>query len=782
MISLLNIAWYSLLLSVIGWGIVAWCIKDARRRAWTAAIAVWFSFFGPFMIALRPTPPAPTPAPSWRPDWKIKVTAPEPALPVAIEATQQPPQEAALPTISMQGLWLAGSLLFACFHVAGTVRAWRWRKQLEPSARPGVYLFEGEGSPCVVGLARPVIAVSKVSYAALTPQQWRWLQAHEGEHIRGHDTVVAWIWGWLRAWGWWNPFVHLMIDQWAQAREEMCDAVAVNGTPEGEAYADFLLTMAAASPANITFAMAASRPARRLRARVLALLDGRPVCERVGKGFIFIAWMVICVVINLVGCSGVEEGSQPGAPNKWVTSIAGPSADANKIRTWIVDVPDEIAKMLRPNGKSAIVAPGVKNPAGTKSEYDPATQKITITHTEADFYKILASVDKMVEPMPNAYIQMKMVEGPRLFGDEGEALTATEYDTLLHSLAQIKGLDLLSSPSVTTKMTMRAMISVGSERPDHPEDFCGIRVEMLPSPAANGGVKVEGIINVATDAALSIKPTLTEHQIDWSKVKKWQKAYTMIMKHGETRAINIGETIKGRYVTAFVTVRALNRDGKDAAKGFVGSLGLRFKEVTTPATTPPPSANATPAAEANELSIHCWIVEATAPMDQSMADFIEPVFNFPENNDFSPRKKTRFRYLEDPAHLAPDDMFLSGIFTDPQFQVVIRSFSAKRSGIDVTTLPEARLRSGQTIQLKSSDAQPPLPVPTSYDITPAIASDQRVVDLAITAHRNPKPTQTAVTIWDGQVVVMAQVLDQDQVKKTKRLRLLFIQAKKLEGK
>jgi hypothetical protein len=141
--------------------------------------------------------------------------------------------------------------------------------------------------PCVAGWFFPVIAVPAPAFQELTPPQWRWLIRHESEHLRMHDTVAVLLQNIALAFLWWNPFAHALIEEFSRAREEACDAAAVEEEPDQSFYIDFLLSWAAKpSPSRFAMSIARSRPARRLQDRLVALMEARGVRKKLGALFV----------------------------------------------------------------------------------------------------------------------------------------------------------------------------------------------------------------------------------------------------------------------------------------------------------------------------------------------------------------------------------------------------------------------------------------------------------------------------------------------------------------
>lgn len=318
-ISTLNFVVHSLVIGAAAWLLVRLVIRDALQRCILANLAVLMCLYTPFNIGMQDLmPPPKEEVPVWTPiretfkaDWRVSVA---PAKVVAVDAA--PHVRSCDVDEVVRGLrWLvwtvAAALLMRLLYQSVSVQIWAWRlrepTQSEMSVLPEglpherISVFAGEGTPCVAGWLFPVIAVPASAFETLTRREWGWLLRHEAEHLRLHDTVAALLQSIVRALLWWNPFVHALMEEYARAREEMCDAAAVGKEREPAAYADFLLAWAAKpGPQQVcVMPMAYSRPARRLKARLVALMEARGVRKKMGALFVLVlaAFAVIAPVV-----------------------------------------------------------------------------------------------------------------------------------------------------------------------------------------------------------------------------------------------------------------------------------------------------------------------------------------------------------------------------------------------------------------------------------------------------------------------------------------------------
>ena len=127
-----------------------------------------------------------------------------------------------------------------------------------------------------------------------------------------------------------------------------------------------------------------------------------------------------------------------------------------------------------------------------------------------------------------------------------------------------------------------------------------------------------------------------------------------------------------------------------------------------------------------------------------------------------------------PIVVAPGIMALTGIFTDPQFQVVIRALSQMK-GMSLVSMPSASVNSAQAASMKAGAVE--------CEVTPTIGADGYTIDLTIAVSEKlggagepqQRKVSTAVTIWNGQTVVLGGRLSKDGEKPAHH-RLIFVTA------
>jgi len=840
-IHLLNLAWQSLLLSACAWLLVTLLVRDARRRAWACALGLWVAVIAPFFILAWPAPRAeslmylsPEPASEWKPNWTVKVQ-PIPARPVKVQrvvaqANAWSWRDLVLPA---ERVWMSGVLLFGVVICGRTLRAWWWRRRLQPGPRHQVACFEGKGTPCVVGLLHPMIAVPKEQ--TFSEEQWRWLLAHEGEHLRGGDALLAWSFEWVRSWLWWNPFIHALIGGWAQAREEVCDAVAVKEAAEGEKYADFLLEVASAHQTSGALAMASSRPARRLKARLLAVLEGRRVRERVGLGFMTVASCSIAGAVVIVSCSGVraDDPVQPKTTRRFVIPVEpgefaarvkevqaqgymlmdGSStevallkdkqgvitelrkvAGAKTIVTRVYRVaPDLLSKAgMGKTAKQVLEARGISFPEGCSAVFNPVTSQLIVKNTVAALQRVEEIVNEMQVMLPQVYLQTKIIDGPELIGESGRIYDEAAYEALYRSASQKTGFDLMSAPSVTTKLGQRASIEVVRDvfgLPPSPIKLVGVRVEVDPQSGGDGKLKLVGKLEVGRDTAPKKKDTrafVPSEVSSYENVKQWDKPFDVELKHGQTAVLHLGETLTGRFVSLLITAKAIRPDGTDADR-FGANLvspvqGVQVSDDKLPSEADAKTAQrAAEAADAQRAKRQVYVSAKVVNLNpgETLNGVMKSVFNTPGLQVVKEETKSADAIKEVPmvesagvGALPNGVLTLSGVLTDPQFQIVLRALAQKK-GTELLVLPSATAKSGQTATLTAGTQ--------SCVVEPTLGADGYTIDLSISysdsangAGEQVKKVTTAVTIWDGQTVVLGGTVGAGDKGQPGRGRLIFV--------
>ncbi len=622
-ISLVNFLAHSLVIGAASWLIVRFVVRDALRRCILANLAVLMCLYSPFDISLRDLFPPQKPVPVWTPlretfeqDWRVTV-APEPrtvVTPLETKATAPPVRNW---DVNDAVIWLrrlswgvTALLLLSLFLQSLRVQRWAWRLR-HPSAAEydklpqdidpkRIRVFDHEGTPCAAAWFFPVIAVPASAFASLTPRRWRWLLRHESEHLRCHDTVVVLLQNIVRAFLWWNPFVHALIEAYARAREEACDAAAVGGETDHEDYAGFLLawTAKAAPQPACVMPIARSRPARRLQARLEALMEARGVRKKLGALFV-LACVAFAVIVPLFAASfGITTAAAQEAPK--VTSdddgrmrqrIYGVGPDFLKalsspqppVDPFSGDAPDPFSgdapsgdpPPLRISVWTFLKEQGVPFPEGTTAVFNKATSQLIVRNTVANLALVEKIIDRIETTYPRAQIFSRVCVADKHIGSHGSILSEAEWFSLLGDVKD--GLhDVIEMPDTLAYQGTRSSAEVvrqlfGAARisPDHGD--IPIREMKLLGPRLlfNLGLPVQGKLSFNVKAKFGLDPEMEKpwslkevENAVWDRVRIFSVEEQAALASGDWLVLHLPAPVKP--ITVVISVQAFLPGGKPA--------------------------------------------------------------------------------------------------------------------------------------------------------------------------------------------------------------------------
>lgn len=559
----LNVAWHGLLLSVLGWLGVRFLVRDARLRALACFLSLIVAGVAPWLMQSRSqsartaVPENETEQQAWVPEWKITLgtldslprEAPSSAGSAPVQAGEAWRVTSLLPGACL--VWLTGISLGAFWQMYLFLRHIRWRLRLrlltseERSSLPAelagdeIRVFEGTGSPCVSGFLRPMIAVPSISAAWYSERQWLWVAVHEREHLRAQDPMVHALLRWIRVIWWWNPFVHALTSQWEQAREEVCDAAATASQGARPEYADFLVDVAAQGATQSRgLSMARSKPARRLKSRIEALLSGRRVSSRHAPTTLLTLLGIVVVMFAVVQRTGFAQQTITVPPK------------GEKQQTLVTD-------MLLP------IVPGKNSVSETSGVETPKGFGIIGSTT------FMASTEREVETLARALFRAHFVEADDALGTHGAVLVDEEFQKLLAQLHDRKDVDMLAAPAVTTLQAQPATMEIAKTRKsdEGERQFVGVKLKLEPEPA---GPKLKLRASVAIGAPAKGGPwpdAAPKTNAEWNKVKLVQAVQETALAPREVLVMDMGETRPGRHMTVFIQANALRYDDK-VAVGF----------------------------------------------------------------------------------------------------------------------------------------------------------------------------------------------------------------------
>jgi BlaR1 peptidase M56 len=627
-IACLNYMVHSLVIGAAAWLLVWLVIRDALRRCILANLAVLMCLYTPFNIGMQDLLPQPKEeVPVWTPiretfkaDWRLSVA---PAKVLTADVASQVPRwdvDDVVRGLRWLAWMIAGVLLMRLLYQSVCVQMWAWRLRRPTREEEGflrdrvlgcsntrklctgvetfessrglehsrtlsrVRVHDGVSGPCVAGWFFPVIAVPASAFETLTPREWGWLLRHEAEHLRMHDTVAVLLQNVVRSFLWWNPFVHALMEDYARAREVMCDAAAVGEEREPTAYADFLLAWAAKPGAQqaCVMPMAYSRPARRLKARLVALMEARGVRKKVGALFVLMlaAFAVIAPVVassfgiaTAAAQEAVKADKDDGAMHTRVYVVA-PNFLSLDVVPHDPFTQHQAATPLasRKTARQLLEAKGVTFPAGASVSYQPATSQLIVKNTSANLKLMEQIIDKLHTVPAMVYFNCKLIQADEFLGKHESVLSAEEAGNIVRMAAQKKGVHLLSSPELTTRFDQAAIVEVLREAPpgelakgkaSDEVKFIGLRIELMSKAPSDGKSLIDTTVHLGGDPE-SDTPWLAQEgqKVDWDKVRMHAITAKRALASGETLLLHL-PTSK-RPVTVLITATALHADGSKA--------------------------------------------------------------------------------------------------------------------------------------------------------------------------------------------------------------------------
>lgn len=779
-LEMLNMGLQTLLPGVIGSLLVAVVLKDARHRAWAALITLSAMMVLPWMPPWNESEVNVEAAgfSSWVPEWKVTIEESVTVLPTSTDAVMA--AEAAswnLPHWSSVLVWVWASVsgILVLLHVWRTVATAMWKRGLKLHERDGVKLRVAAalGSPCLAGVLRAEIVVPEDALQEWSPQQWRWTLAHEREHLRGGDAVLSWCLGWVKTALWWNPLVHRLIGEWEQAREEICDNAAAAGAEDVAPYSEFLLSVVVTRSPGV--AMAVSRPARRLKARLLSLLENRPVRCWPHWAFLVLAAGMAVLWVNLVGCVSLEQAVAPVDEGPLVTRVFKVSPDfltvfEDQKPTDPFDSLPATAQVKRLPVQQELKRFGVDFPDGASAVFNATTSQLIVKNT----VRRLEQVEELIEALKarhdfqnvQIYITSKWVEMPSETPAVADlsVMTDPQFQVLIRSLSQRKGMDSMSSPSVTTKNGQRATIEVVREIKTLPAemDFSGVRNELVPM-IHDGKIRLSLLADIGT--------AFHEGRRMWFKneaglqgnitVKHLIRRETKAVKDGETFVIHMGEPVKGRKVLLFLTPKLISPSGERL--GMNKAMAQQVKGATIPgvktgATVQPSGA----AVSKNRVRLNAALFDLEG-------DFLKAMTSAPSSS-------TAGNAAPEAASASPGIVAVAGVMTPEQFKSAATEWRNKaKNGVGEAVGVDVGAKAGT--QLKFDNG-------SEVYVGTALGADGSTIDLNITPRLKfggqTRQVTTSITLWDGQTVLLGGVIEADEKGQPKRSQVLAVTAQILK--
>jgi len=220
----------------------------------------------------------------------------------------------------LSALWIGGSG-FTCAKVcAESLRLRRFRRdshrvtpselecsQISPSeiGAVSIALSPEVSTPMLTGVFRPIILLPADIAEWTTPEERRWIIAHELAHLSRGDNFVVIFQTLLGVIFFFHPFVRYALRQLSVERELACDEQVIGGGANPIQYAESLLKAVERSIAPPFVATAISFASRKaLQKRIGNILNARhSFATRKNRIFLVLSTILIIFAMSLLGCT-----------------------------------------------------------------------------------------------------------------------------------------------------------------------------------------------------------------------------------------------------------------------------------------------------------------------------------------------------------------------------------------------------------------------------------------------------------------------------------------------
>ena len=232
-----------------------------------------------------------SPSPSWRPVWSA----------LSVFATEADCWTAASPSTAAPG----------------------FARHYESAAAWGVAVCERLARPVLVGIVRPLILLPPAALTGWSPDDLEMVLLHELAHVRRWDNLINLInlvQRVVESLLFFHPAVWL-VSRWVRHdREQCCDAVVVAHTSAPQAYAELLVTIAAAGQPTASPTLASAMADHPLAHRIRRILRIEEQPMRVSRGTLGIAGLALVAMLAVVLWLPLQRSSaEPPAPAEETT-------------------------------------------------------------------------------------------------------------------------------------------------------------------------------------------------------------------------------------------------------------------------------------------------------------------------------------------------------------------------------------------------------------------------------------------------------------------------------
>lgn len=552
----LNVILHASLLSIAAWLVVK-CFKNPHARTLSATLGLLGVALLPWISGMRVHPesallvtPVEMPVFVSRP-FDIPETrglADEPEI--ATQAQAQVPEigksEWSLPHAwsIITAVWALGCGFMMARQGWVTMRLARWTKSLRLATSEersmverylscAVRVAPPGTSPFVTGCFKPLLVIPEDLLAEERRRELIWASGHEAGHLRGHDLQWLALFQVIRAVFWWNPLVHRLVRLWAEAREQVCDHLALTEVIDRRDYCSFLVSLGSRRMSGIVMPMAARDTVVKLKRRIAFVMEGGTY-RSCGRRFVA-GGMAVSVGAGAALC---QIGCKAPAPGGAVTGVV--------------------------IGKSASASSGSSEPWSRNFE-------VPMIH----FHTLLA-----ISPKPVV--------------KNGQVLSPDAFEKLWERLLSEQTNELNMLSSVTSRNQKEVVMELGREidksgrisaRPLGGDETSGSRSPALDDPSYRFvGIRMAlRIMSAGDDIDLSCRGVYRGYPaMSWAAFKGFvpfpptdpavlknispnQASARSRLRPREWICIDFGEVMPGRFATVFCQVKPESRIGKPAA-------------------------------------------------------------------------------------------------------------------------------------------------------------------------------------------------------------------------
>jgi hypothetical protein len=508
--------------------------------------------------------------------------------------------------------------------------------------------------------------------------------------------------------------------------------------------------------------MAASRPARRLKQRITALLEHRPVAPRLHPVYPLLALFTLALASFGVRSLGVDAAPIPKA-----------TPQSEELETQVISLGWHFDGAADP--KAWFTQLGVAFPEGSSAIFNRTTSQLIVRHTPQGLKQISEWLTKWQAEFDNnnakqVYLSTKWVELTVSRDNQipvignlnavGPVLTDPQFQVVLRALSQVKGADLLMAPSVTVKSGQRATVEVLREVPGKPSskpDFAGVRSDVTAT------IKEDGYqIEVSISADMGVAFQEGKRLKDWNrksespmKVSHLRVSKNTMLNDGETWFLPIGTPEPNRKVFLFLTASLIQPIGKKINPE-------QLRQLDAAAANAPPHQPVSALPKTPIRIIAKLLEEKGAEALKTVLPVEQPEASFNPSGTSA---------IAPPPAVPPlGALALGGVLTSKQFATLVTSLQ-RENKVQVADVPVDRVITGEATFAQINAKQ-------VLQVTPNLGAERLTIDLKLRFLQQGEQlvNATAVTIWSGQTVVLSGIVAVDESGKPTHSRAICITA------